>query len=349
MDPRELFTNRTSRLYTDEQKWAIIISMKYFNLEQHQVVEKFGACKVAVSRIWSKYTNENTVDNCYENCGRKARFSPERVNVALENAIQENRKASSSTLKRRLEEDDGIRYASPTVRKKRKVIGYVGKRPVARPSLTEVTTEARIKYCRDHAEDKFTNVLFIDESIVQMNENKEIIWYKPDDEPRPTFQQARTNHKFMIAGGISSKGKTSLKIWDISRKKNPEKVNGEAYRRFLIKAFAESSVSFGRGHFRLQHDNARPHIDKRVQSYINNKGVKLLYQPPYSPDLQPIEKVWGWMKGYISNCRPQTKEDLLNVTKEAWNKVPLSFICKLIQHHVEKLPIMLQNNGKYID
>ena len=321
MDSATLFSSKASKHFTDEQKWAIVISLKYFGLKQYEVAEKFGACKVTVSRIWSKYSKENTLKNNYQNCGSKHKFSPGRVEKVIDEAIQENRKINSSNLKRKLEEDDNIRYRSPTIGKLRKVLGYVGRRPSEKPHLTDTKREARKKYCRDHAKDKFTNVLFIDESVVQMNENKEIVWYKPNEEPRPVFEQHQTNHKYMIAGGISSKGKTSLKVWDISKKKKKdeekETVNGKEYKKFLIQAFAETSISIGREHFRVQHDNARPHISKEVTNYINNKGIKLIPQPASSPDLQPIEKVWNFLKTYISSYKPENKNDLLTATQEA--------------------------------
>ena len=74
-----------------------------------------------------------------------------------------------------------------------------------------------------------------------MNENKEVVWYKSNEELRPILDERQTNNKFMIARGVTSKAKIRLKVWDISRKKDPETLNGEEYRKFLIKAFAETS------------------------------------------------------------------------------------------------------------
>jgi len=37
-------------------------------------------------------------------------------------------------------------------------------------------------------------------------------------------------------------------------------------------------------------DNASIHHTKRIQQMCNNAGVKLVYLPPYSPNLNPIEE-----------------------------------------------------------
>lgn len=43
-------------------------------------------------------------------------------------------------------------------------------------------------------------------------------------------------------------------------------------------------------------DNAAFHKGKDMQKLINNAGHTLLYLPPYSPDLNPIEKKWAQAK-----------------------------------------------------
>jgi len=43
-------------------------------------------------------------------------------------------------------------------------------------------------------------------------------------------------------------------------------------------------------------DNAAFHKSKRTKKLIESVGCRLLYQPTYSPDLNPIEKVWATLK-----------------------------------------------------
>jgi isfu1 transposase len=43
-------------------------------------------------------------------------------------------------------------------------------------------------------------------------------------------------------------------------------------------------------------DNAAFHKSKLTQDLIESVGCKILYQPPYSPDLNPIEKQWAILK-----------------------------------------------------
>lgn len=46
-------------------------------------------------------------------------------------------------------------------------------------------------------------------------------------------------------------------------------------------------------------DNATFHKGGRIQQLIEQAGARLLYLPPYSPDLNKIEHCWSWLKSRI--------------------------------------------------
>ncbi len=43
-------------------------------------------------------------------------------------------------------------------------------------------------------------------------------------------------------------------------------------------------------------DNARYYKNKQVQGYLENSKIALHFLPPYSPNLNPIERLWKWVK-----------------------------------------------------
>lgn len=43
-------------------------------------------------------------------------------------------------------------------------------------------------------------------------------------------------------------------------------------------------------------DNARYYKNQLVQGYLKESKIQLHYLPPYSPNLNPIERLWKWMK-----------------------------------------------------
>lgn len=46
-------------------------------------------------------------------------------------------------------------------------------------------------------------------------------------------------------------------------------------------------------------DNAVFHKSERTKILIESAGCQLLFLPPYSPDLNPIEQFWAWFKAQI--------------------------------------------------
>jgi transposase len=59
-------------------------------------------------------------------------------------------------------------------------------------------------------------------------------------------------------------------------------------REFLLKELKPGQI--------VIMDNATFHKSKEVKLLIHSVGCTLIYLPPYSPDFNPIENFWAWMK-----------------------------------------------------
>ena len=46
-------------------------------------------------------------------------------------------------------------------------------------------------------------------------------------------------------------------------------------------------------------DNATFHHGGRIAELVEAAGCQVVYLPPYSPDLNRIEKCWAWLKSRI--------------------------------------------------
>lgn len=72
-------------------------------------------------------------------------------------------------------------------------------------------------------------------------------------------------------------------------------------------------------HVVLVLDQAGWHIAKELQVPTN---ITLLYLPPYSPELNPIERLWAYMKNhYLSNRAYANYQDIFEAAKRAWNTI----------------------------
>ena len=57
-------------------------------------------------------------------------------------------------------------------------------------------------------------------------------------------------------------------------------------------------------------DNLAAHKGRRVREMIEAHGAKLVFQPPYSPDLNPIELAWAKLKELLRTAKARTREAL---------------------------------------
>jgi len=57
-------------------------------------------------------------------------------------------------------------------------------------------------------------------------------------------------------------------------------------------------------------DNLSPHKDSLSLSLIAEAGAEVLFLPAYSPDLNPIEKMWSKVKGFLRSAEARTQEAL---------------------------------------
>ena len=52
----------------------------------------------------------------------------------------------------------------------------------------------------------------------------------------------------------------------------------------------------------------------KLMSRFNN--LSIMHLPPYSPELNPIEQVWAWLRG---NDLAKNYDDIVNQVSRAWN------------------------------
>lgn len=48
-------------------------------------------------------------------------------------------------------------------------------------------------------------------------------------------------------------------------------------------------------------DNASFHRKRQLNEIVENNNIRLIFLPPYSPELNPIEKFWANMKKFLQN------------------------------------------------
>jgi transposase len=71
-------------------------------------------------------------------------------------------------------------------------------------------------------------------------------------------------------------------------------------------------------------DNLGAHKVRGVREAIEGRGAKLIYLPPYSPDLSPIELCWSKIKGALRAIGARSRRALERAVKQALSTITKS-------------------------
>jgi len=68
-------------------------------------------------------------------------------------------------------------------------------------------------------------------------------------------------------------------------------------------------------------DNLSAHKDTEALDLVRSAGAEVRFLPPYSPDLNPIEKMWSKVKEFLRAAKARTQEALFNAIAAALKTV----------------------------
>ena len=149
------------------------------------------------------------------------------------------------------------------------------------------------------------DIWFEDESRVGQKGTLTRIWAKKGKRPRVVKQQQYTN-TYIIGSVCPSQNIAEAII-------SPH-CNSDAMHHHLQQISSVTKLD----HFAVVvMDQAGWHTS---QEFYDIHNVVPLFLPAYSPELNPMEQVWEWLKDhYLSNCVFDGYEDIEKSCCDAWN------------------------------
>ena len=208
------------------------------------------------------------------------------------------------------------------------------------PYTLKVNKRKRLIWCREQQRSKedFSDVIFTDECTVQLEQHSRVCFCKKF-QPRSLKQRAKHPIKIHIWGGISAKGATKLVMF--TGIMNADRL-GTVYEAGLLPFIEER---FPNGH-RLYQDNDPKHSSKYIERFFEDRGVNWWYTPPESPDLNPIELVWGSLKQFLRNhFKPKNLGQLKVGIEQFWFTLTPQVCQKYISHLHKVIPKVVSVEG----
>jgi transposase len=127
-------------------------------------------------------------------------------------------------------------------------------------------------------------------------------------------------------------------------------MNSERYRGQVLDGILKDfidDVKAERPGVIFQQDNAPSHTSKSTMNWFKTSNIPLLYHPPSSPDLNPIEPVWNSLKKGIRGLAhpPNTVDQLCAAVRSVWDMLSIEDIDKHVNRMQDRVEAVLAAKG----
>ena len=306
--------------------------------DQRELAKKLGVSQSTISRYLSQWSRRVPVEDI---CGRgqPPTFTPSERTV-LGRVVAESPFISSSKIAYKMEPLFGKTCSSRTIRNTLVEMSYVNSIPRVVPLLTEAAKEKRVEWACANTERDWSRVFFSDETYIQISANVTRAWHKTGE--RPSCQRSKFLKKLMFWAAVSSGMKTELFVVGGT-------MTSQRYIVLLRDEFLPWLRRQKRGQFVFQQDNAPAHTAKTTRQFFDEEKIEVLPWPASSPDLNPIENLWGILKTRVDARKPNDVSELLTAAQEEWAGISLQTVRACINSLPKRLTQVIQRNGNKAD
>ena len=97
----------------------------------------------------------------------------------------------------------------------------------------------------------------------------------------------------------------------------------------------------------FQQDNNPKHTSKWAKRWFQDNQIKVLEWPPQSPDLNPIEHLWQYLKVRLANHQeePKSIHELWERVEAEWNAIPVEVCLNLIESMPRRVGEVIRAKG----
>ena len=312
------------------------------------IARKFQVAKSTISRVKSKYKEYETFDHLGGN-GRPLKLTSDVVNlIKIENL--KNNKKSLRKISKSLSNTSEVNISHASVRKALNFSNLFAYSPIKKPLLTEKNKNLRYDFSKmvlKMEKRQIKKIIFSDESKFNLmySDGKLSVWREPGKGLNP--ENITPTKKFgggsvMVWGCFSYKGVGKFVFIDGI-------IDGDYYVSILSDNLKSSARKMKLSDFIFQQDNDPKHKCKLASEFFQEENINLLTWPAQSPDMNPIENLWGIVKTRVAELEPTNIAELKTAIMQAWKSITKKTTKSLVNSFKKRALCLFKAKGGHIN
>ena len=237
--------------------------------------------------------------------------------------------------------------STSTVQRALHQMGYHWKLP-GRKILSQAQKISRLNFAKAHIGDDWSETWSFDEAYFNLYRHSNKCWISTTTEEVTELPKLKTRQEKISVGicfAFSRSGKSALgflpKNWTGS-----DSVN--IFKETLLPSIAWPEYPSQKQRFII--DNDGRHQMDVFKNFIKKYRIHPLTPwPSNSPDLNPIENIFAWMKQYVENQLPSTEATLRQAIIDAFNNLSVGHFANLIDSMETRLKAVVKSKGSRIN
>lgn len=323
-----------------KKRWQII----FYCLDPYgpKFSQREAAMKLQISRgmvqYWINiYNNTKAVDDTL--VSGRPRVTSEKDEKTIDRMLLSGKAISTKNIRSKLAKK-GSKVSVMTIRRRLKERKVTFGPIIVKPLINVQCQEKRLKFANENIDRDWSNVIFTDEVTFSTYTYKKYIWRLPNS--KHVVRSVKHPVKLHAWGCFCSKGFGQLYLFT---QKLDASLMVEIYKKGLIPSaklwFNEKSE------WTLQEDNDPKHRSKLATNWKLSENVQNLDWPSYSPDLNPIENVWGLMKARLQENPVFDLKSLIKRLNSEWKSLSSVYARKLAESCPRRLKRVIEAEGDY--
>lgn len=329
---------RGKKLSVDEQKEILI--KKGEGMSKYAIAKDLNRSLTVVTN----FLNDPQDYGKMVSTGRPKVITPS-IGQRIKRVVMNDPSCSSSDVIR----GTGIEVSKRTVQRFLKSTDFSYKKKLHAPRMTQAHKNARVTFAHLHQtwSADWRRVVFSDEKKFNLDgpDGLQYYWHHVSQDQLSYKKRNFGGGSVMVWGAFCYNG--TLPLMTITARMNSSdyiKMLGDVHLK-------EAARSLCGNNFLFQQDNASIHRSMQTQRYLSNNTIPVMTWPALSPDLNPIENVWGCLaRAVYKNGRQfNTTTELNGAIQLEWSRMDKDYLKTLVNSMPDRIFQVINRNGNKAD